>query len=94
MAQVICEVSTGRGNREKNVAVKDVFGKRRYLRVETDFLAKVDSKDYLPVGVAGIDHEKKMALIELPQESDSGARRIWVWLDTLQGLQQAAGAAT
>ena len=94
MAQVICEVSEGRGSREKSVAVKDVYGKKRHVLIEADFLTKINGKDCLPVGVVGVDQAKGMALIELPLESDSGARRIWVWLDELQGQNETAGALT
>lgn len=84
MAQVICEESPGLRETERTVAVKDVHGRRHYLRVEVGFLARGGGRSFLPVGVVGIDEAKKMALIELPHEADSGVNRLWICLADLQ----------
>jgi hypothetical protein len=78
MAQVICEVSPGLRESEKTAAVKDVFDRRHYLRVEDGFIALESEKTYLPIGLVGLDDAKGLALIELPHESDSGISRLWV----------------
>jgi len=90
MAQVICEVSAGLRDSERTVAIRDVHGRKQFLRVEEGFLAPVDSQWYLPVGVVGIDEAKKLALIELPHEADSGVNRLWVRLADLRELTGVA----
>ncbi len=88
MAQVLCEVSPGLRDGEQTVAVKDIHGRRQYLRVEEGFLAQEGTDLYLPVGIIGLDEAKKMALIELPHESDAGVNRLWVHLRELRELQE------
>jgi len=90
MAQVRCEVGAGLRDTERTVSVKDVHGRRQFLRVEAGFLSKVGGRDFLPVGIVGVDESKKMALIELPHESDAGVNRLWVRLDELQESREPA----
>jgi hypothetical protein len=90
MAQVICEVSAGLRDTERTVAVKDVHGRRQYLRVEEGFLAKEGNHSYLPIGIVGVDETKKMALIELPHESDAGVSRFWVHSRELREAREPA----
>jgi hypothetical protein len=90
MAQVLCEVSAGLRDSERTVTVRDVYGHKQFLRVEEGFLASVGSQWYLPVGVVGIDEAKKLALIELPHEADSGINRLWVRASDLRGLAEVA----
>jgi predicted RNase H-like HicB family nuclease len=78
MSQVVCEVSAGLRDSERTAAVRDVFGRRQFLRVEHTFLTFEDNRWYLPVGIVGIDPFKQLALIELPHEADSGKHRLWV----------------
>jgi hypothetical protein len=80
MAEVICDQVT-RGLRESEAiaAVRDVYGRRHFLRVERDFLAPGPSgKQYLPVGVVHIDPRTRAVLIEFPHEAETGTNRIWV----------------
>lgn len=89
MAQVVCEESPGLRETERTVAVKDVHGRRHYLRVEVGFLAREGGGSFLPVGVVGIDDAKKMALVELPHEADSGINRLWVRWDELREFRES-----
>ena len=77
MAQVVCEVSAGLRDSEKTVAVRDIQGRRQFLRVEQDFLTHEGEQSYLPVGVVQATADGKV-LIELPHEADSGANRLWI----------------
>jgi hypothetical protein len=77
MAQVVCEVSAGLRDSERTVAVRDIHGRRQFLRVEQDFLTHRDDQFYLPVGEVYYTADDKV-LIELPHEADSGANRLWV----------------
>jgi hypothetical protein len=79
MPEVLCE-KVGRGLRdsERTVALRDVFGRREFLRVEHGFLTEVGGKTYLPVGVVQEDREQQLVLIELPQEGECGNWRLWV----------------
>jgi hypothetical protein len=63
---------------ERTVAVKDVQGRREYLRVPQGFLTAVGEKHYLPVGVVYEDREKGLVLVELSQEGECGSSRLWV----------------
>jgi hypothetical protein len=87
MAQVICEVAPGLGDSEKTVTVRDIYGRRQFLRVEEGFLALADEKWYLPIGIVGIDSAKQLALVELPHESDGGISRLWVRLANLREVE-------
>jgi hypothetical protein len=89
MAQVICEVSPGLRESERTVAVKDVHGRRQFLRVEEGYLSEMGSQQYLPVGIVGIDEARQLALIELPHESDAGISRLWVRLSDLKDVAEA-----
>jgi hypothetical protein len=79
MAQLVCEKVT-RGLRESEVVatIRDIHGRREFLRVEKDFLYFENEKYYLPVGVVYEDKERNIALIELPQESEAGNQRLGV----------------
>ena len=77
MPQVICDVSAGLRDSERTVAVRDIHGRRQFLRVEYDFLTRKGDKFYLPVGEVYYTADQKV-LIELPHEADSGANRLWV----------------
>ncbi|MDG3005159.1 hypothetical protein [Paludisphaera mucosa] len=93
MWEVLCEVSAGLRPTERTVAVPDVYGNRHHLRVEEGFIAEIGGKSYIPVGMIGVDEAKKLALVELPHESDGGANRLWVWQANLHRIA-AADAAT
>jgi hypothetical protein len=80
MAQIICEVGPGLRDTERTVAVRDVYNRKHFLRVELGFLSREGDRWYLPIGVVGIDESKGLALIELPHESDSGSNRLWTWM--------------
>jgi hypothetical protein len=88
MAQVLCEVAPGLRDSEKTVAVKDVHGRRQFLRVEEGYLAEQGGRTYLPIGIVGVDEAKRLALIELPHEADSGKNRLWVRLSDLRELAE------
>jgi len=80
MAEIRCEkVSRGLRSTEKSVTVRNaVTGLQSSLRVEADFLTLDKGNYYLPVGVVQEEREQGLALIELPQEPDSGSTRLWV----------------
>ena len=88
MASVACEVSKGLRDSERTAAVKDVFERKHYLRVELGYLSHEDGLNYLPIGVVGIDDKKGLILIELPHESDSGISRLWVRQSDLKGIEE------
>ena len=88
MASVICEISSGLRDSEKTAAVKDVFNRKHYLRVEDGYIATEGGGHYLPIGIVGIDEAKGLALIELPHESDSGISRLWVRQSDLKGITE------
>ncbi len=79
MIQLRCEqVSQGLRDSERTVAVRDVHGRRHYLRVEHEFLTQQGDTCWLPVGKVQQDRERGLTLIELPQEAETGANRLWV----------------
>ncbi|WP_165250611.1 hypothetical protein [Paludisphaera soli] len=89
MWEVLCEVGAGLRPSERTAAVPDVYGDRHHLRVEAGFLAEVDGKSYLPVGLIGVDEAKQLALVELPHESDAGINRLWVRMGNLRKIEPA-----
>lgn len=91
MVHVLCEISKGLRDSERVVAVRDARGRLEYLRVEFDFLTQDSGKYWLPAGMIHEDREHGVMLIELPQESESGANRIWVPSSNL--LQRSLASA-
>jgi hypothetical protein len=81
MALIVCDqITKGLRGSERTVAIKDVRGRKEFLRVEEGFLTLESGKYWLPVGKIHEDKGKGIALIELPQESESGTNRLWVRL--------------
>lgn len=76
MPLVVCEVKPGLASFVRFAIVRDLNGRRESLQVDEDFLTHENGHSYLPVGL--VYQDKERALIELPQEADSGARRLWV----------------
>jgi hypothetical protein len=84
MALLVCDsVTKGLRPSERTVSVRDVQGRREFLRVELGFLTEEGGKYWLPVGKVYEDKERGLALVELPQEGESGANRLWVRVSDL-----------
>jgi len=60
------------------------------LRVAKGSLVEKDDLKYLPVGLVMLDRERRRALVELPQEADSGTRRVWMALSRFR-RQESGG---
>lgn len=79
MTQVPCEqVTQGLRDSERTIALRDVRGRRHFLRVELDYLTHHGDRYWLPVGKVYEDRERGLTLVELPQEAETGANRLWV----------------
>jgi hypothetical protein len=89
MARVLCEVTEGLRESEATVQVKDAEGRPEFLPVERAFLTFEGDTPYLPVSVVAVDYRRKVALIALPVEADSGANRVWVKLAHIRDLSEA-----
>jgi hypothetical protein len=86
MALVRCEVSQGPRPGLKDVRVRSLDGDYELLSIEERFLVRRDNGHYLPVGFLGTDQRDLAALVRLPRQSRSGARRVWVWADQILTL--------
>lgn len=80
MTLVVCEVADGLRSSEAAVTVRDYAGRPEYLPVDRSLLARTNGRPLLAVRLVFKDEGKSAALIELPNEADSGANRIWVRL--------------
>jgi hypothetical protein len=79
MPALLCEqVGPGMRDAERTVTVKDLQGRREFLRVPLGYLAVVGKAYYVPVGLVYEDPVQQVALIELPQEGECGNWRLWV----------------
>jgi hypothetical protein len=78
MTHIICDVSDGLRASEATVTVRDYAGRTEYLPLDRAMLARSNGKHLLPVSLLYRDEEKGAALVELPDEADSGISRIWV----------------
>jgi hypothetical protein len=78
MALVRCEVLEGPRPGFKTIGVPSAQGHSEYLTIEERFLARRGDELLLPIWVVGRDPRYGTALISLPDEADSGARRVWV----------------
>jgi hypothetical protein len=86
MTHIVCEVRDGLRPSEATVTVRDYAGRPEYLPVDRGILARSNGKQLLPVRLIYRDDSRSAALVELPDETDSGAHRIWVRLaDVLSG---------
>ncbi len=83
MAQLLCQISEGLRPAEANVRIEEYNGIPHYLPAHRDFLTREGGNYYLPVTLLWIDEAKKVALVGLSIETDSGANRLWVKLDQL-----------
>jgi hypothetical protein len=85
LPEVECVVTTERGLLDTQiVGVPDEAGRREFLRVPQGFVTREGDKTYLPIGIVELDRRKRRALVELPLEADSGARRLWVPFDNFR----------
>jgi len=84
MARLRCKIGEGARPSEATVEVRDSEGRPEYLPVERAFLVADNGDHYLPVSIVHVDRERKLAIVGLPVEADSGAHRIWVSLSQLQ----------
>jgi hypothetical protein len=63
---------------ERTVEVKDIYGRREFLRVPFGYLVPAGEGYYVPVGLVQEEPTGQFALIELPQEGECGSWRLWV----------------
>jgi hypothetical protein len=75
---------------ERTVEVKDIQGRREFLRVPLGYLEVVGDSYYVPVGLVQEDPVQQLALIELPQEGECDTWRLWVRMaDLLPPLENS-----
>jgi len=90
MTHIICDVNEGLRAAEATVTVHDYSGRAEYLPVDRHILAHMNGKDLLPVSVIYKDEGKNAAFVQLPDEADSGASRIWVKLADIRTPEMAS----
>ncbi len=79
MPALLCRrVGPGMRDSERTVEVRDIQGRREFLRVPLGYLEVVGDSYYVPVGLVQEDPTRQFALIELPQEGEYGTWRLWV----------------
>lgn len=91
---VLCnEVLDGLRESEATVVVAAHSGKREFVRASLKGLyADSDGKRYLCVGLVGKHPDTNTALIQFPEEADSGVNRIWVPEAHLMSLNEKVPA--
>jgi hypothetical protein len=87
MIKVLCEmVSPGMRSVDAIAIIRDYHGRRHFLHTEKDFLVPHDSRSAVPVAFVHRDPQTGAVLIELPQEAETGVKRLWVRAeDILEG---------
>jgi hypothetical protein len=63
---------------ERTIEVRDMQGRREFLRVPFGYLIPRNGTYYVPVGLLQEAPVQQLALIELPQEGEYGTWRLWV----------------
>lgn len=90
MARLRCkEVAPGLRSSERVAIFADVEGRDHFLRVEGDFLYREGEQALLPVAVVHRDPATGYLLVELPHEAETGANRVWVAPDQVEGPVEA-----
>ena len=84
MALLACNVKPGLRAAEATVQIKDYSGRTEFLPVDRDMLHQKGNQSYLPVTLVHLNRAKKVALVSLPVETDSGAHQLWVKLADLK----------
>lgn len=88
MALLVCDLKEGLRSREATAIVKDYTGRRQFMPLDRTQIAEEDGKSWVTVGLVHVDEAKKLALVSLPIEADSGAHRIWVPINQLRYLYE------
>jgi hypothetical protein len=83
MSLLLCEITEGARKAEATAIVKDVTGRKEFLPIDRGLLSEEAGKHFLAVDLIYSDSQKKIALVGLPVEADSGAHRIWVKLSSI-----------
>jgi hypothetical protein len=79
MPALLCtRVGPGMRADERTVEVKDIYGRRDFLRVPFGYLVRAGEAYYVPVGLVQEEPTGQFALIEFPQEGECGSSRMWV----------------
>ena len=74
MAQLLCmKVEEGLRPAEATVTIQEYDGRSQYLPVDRELLTRQGQSYYLPVRILRVNGARKLALIALPIEADSGA---------------------
>lgn len=84
MKHMICEVTDGLRPAEATVMVRDFSGRSQFLPLDRRMLARANGHYLLPVYIVHQDDSKGVALVELPDEADSGTWRIWIRVSDFQ----------
>ncbi len=74
---------------QRTVAVRDIHGRRAFLRVEEGFLTPEAGRFWLPISKVYEDWDRKIVLVELPQEAESGVNRLGVPVTSLHEVIRA-----
>ena len=90
---VLCnDVLDGLRDSEATVVVMTHSGKPEFVRASRNGLYRNGSRTYLCVGLVGNHAESETALIQFPEEADSGANRAWVPLSDLVTVPEKVSA--
>ncbi len=77
LPDVECQVRPGIADWEVIATVQDEKGRKQHVSVSKGIVTRVGDKNYLGVGIIEVDHHARRVLVELPNEADSGVRRLW-----------------
>jgi len=91
ISQVECQVVISHGMVDSQVIkVPDEENRGHTLRVAQGSLVEHAGRSYLPVGLVHVDYKGRRALVELPEEADSGTSRVWVPFARLRRQENGA----
>jgi hypothetical protein len=91
LPEVECVIETESGLAGTSVVhVSDAANTKQYLRVARSDVHRAKGKTYIGIGLVQLDYKDRRALVELPMEADSGARRIWVPFSRFRPQREAS----
>lgn len=83
MVYLPCTVAPGLRPQEAGISIYSSTGEQEHFPLDRGMLHRIGDQDILPTYLQYIDWDKRIALVALPVETDSGTHSMFLPLDDL-----------